>query len=253
MEAVVALVALVAMEIVLGIDNIVFLAILTGRLPEHQQPTARRIGLALALVMRLGLLFAISWVLSLTQPLFHIPSIDFLAVWMTDEVREVSMRDLILLAGGLFLIWKSVYEIHHKLEGPDEAKRMAGAATFWGVIVQVVVLDIVFSLDSVITAVGMVDPDKLWIMVVAIVAAVVVMLIFAEPVSRFVSRHATLKVLALSFLILIGVMLVAEGIGTHMHKGYIYFAMAFALAVELINLRVRSVADRSAASAPKTN
>ncbi len=250
MQAVVALVALVAMEIVLGIDNIVFLAILTGRLPEHQQPSARRLGLGAALVMRIALLLAISWVLSLTEPLFHLPRIEYLAAWMTDQVREVSLRDLILLAGGLFLIWKSVYEIHHKMEDSAPGRGTAATPSFIGVLVQVALLDVVFSLDSVITAVGMVDADKLWIMVVAIVVAVGVMLIFAEPVSRFVSRHATIKVLALSFLILIGVMLVAEGVGTHISKGYIYFAMAFALAVELINLRVRSVQSRRAETTP---
>jgi predicted tellurium resistance membrane protein TerC len=257
MDIVIALVALTAMEIVLGIDNIVFIAILAGRLPMEQRAKARTIGLAVALITRIGLLLCIRWILGLTHPIFHLS--DFLPdTWFSPEmlpgatadvaaasdkhphleINAVSWRDLILLAGGLFLIGKSVLEIHHKIEG-DEHQRAARAAGFAGVIVQIAILDIVFSLDSVITAVGMVTPDKLWVMVTAIIVAVGVMLVFSGSVSAFIERHPTLKVLALSFLILIGVLLVAEGIGTHINKGYIYFAMAFSLVVEVINMKVR--------------
>jgi predicted tellurium resistance membrane protein TerC len=257
MDIVIALVALTAMEIVLGIDNIVFIAILAGRLPIEQRARARTIGLAVALITRIGLLLCIRWILGLTHPIFHLS--DFLPdAWFSPEIlpgatavgatgaekhphleiNAVSWRDLILLAGGLFLIGKSVLEIHHKIEG-DEHQRAARAAGFAGVIVQIAILDIVFSLDSVITAVGMVTPDKLWVMITAIIVAVGVMLVFSGSVSAFIERHPTLKVLALSFLILIGVLLVAEAIGTHINKGYIYFAMAFSLVVEMINMKVR--------------
>ncbi|ABS24272.1 TerC family protein [Anaeromyxobacter sp. Fw109-5] len=222
----ISLATLAAMEIVLGIDNVVFLTILAGRLPQEQQPKARRLGLGFALATRLGLLFAISWVMGLTRELFSVAGQGF------------SGRDLILLAGGLFLIGKATFEIHDKLEvehGPEEAKK--GGASFWGVIVQIGILDIVFSLDSVITAVGM--ARHLSVMVTAMVLAVGVMLVFAGPIGGFVERHPTMKMLALSFLILIGVMLVAEGFGRHVEKGYIYFAMAFSLAVELLNMRIR--------------
>ncbi|MBL8850696.1 MAG: TerC family protein [Planctomycetaceae bacterium] len=263
MDIVFALVALTAMEIVLGIDNIVFIAILAGRLPPAQQPRARSIGLSVALLTRIGLLFSISWVLGLTSPLFHLS--DFLpAGWFNPKVLEaaaqagahgeasagiehgiavngISVRDLILLAGGLFLIGKSVIEIHHKIEGQVE-QRTAKAASFGGVIFQIALLDMVFSLDSVITAVGMVSRDKIWVMVVAIILSMLVMLAFAGRVSGFIERHPTLKVLALSFLILIGVLLVAEGIGTHFNKGYIYFAMAFSLVVEMLNMKIRGPA-----------
>ncbi|GAO01594.1 TerC family protein [Anaeromyxobacter sp. PSR-1] len=222
----ISLVTLSAMEIVLGIDNVVFLTILAGRLPQEQQGKARKLGLAFALLTRLGLLFAISWVMGLTRPLFEVLG------------REISGRDLILLGGGLFLIAKATHEIHDKLEVEHaEARKAGGGAAFWAVIVQIALLDIVFSLDSVITAVGM--AKHLPVMVAAMVLAVGVMLIFADAIGGFVERHPTIKMLALSFLILIGVMLVAEGLGRHIEKGYVYFAMAFSLGVELLNMRVR--------------
>lgn len=264
MDVAIALVALTAMEIVLGIDNIVFIAILAGRLPKEQQAKARNIGLGVALVSRIVLLFSISWVLGLTDPIFHLS--DFLpAGWFNADVlaaavnggpvdpeasarlndgiaiNAISFRDLILLAGGLFLLGKSVIEIHHKIEGHAD-QRTAKAATFGGVIFQIAMLDVVFSLDSVITAIGMVPRDRIWIMVIAIVLSMIVMLVFAGRVSAFIERHPTLKILALSFLILIGVLLVAEGIGTHFNKGYIYFAMAFSLVVEMLNLKIRAPA-----------
>ncbi|ACG71298.1 Integral membrane protein TerC [Anaeromyxobacter sp. K] len=222
----ISLVTLSAMEIVLGIDNVVFLTILAGRLPQEQQGRARKLGLSFALLTRLGLLFAISWVMGLTRPLFSVLG------------REVSGRDLILLGGGLFLIAKATHEIHDKLEVEHAEERKAGGgAAFWAVIVQIALLDIVFSLDSVITAVGM--AKHLPVMVAAMVLAVGVMLVFADAIGGFVERHPTIKMLALSFLILIGVMLVAEGLGKHIEKGYVYFAMAFSLGVELLNMRVR--------------
>ncbi len=224
-ETWVSLATLTAMEVVLGIDNVVFLTILTGRLPAAQQPSARRLGLALALVTRLGLLFAISWVMGLTAPLF------------TALGRSVSGRDLILLCGGLFLMAKATTEIHEKLETTGHAPAAGGRGGYWLVIAQVALLDIIFSLDSVITAVGM--AQHLPVMVAAMLVAVGVMLVFAGAVGEFVERHPTMKMLALSFLILIGVMLVAEGLGKHIDKGYIYFAMAFSLLVELLNLRLR--------------
>jgi predicted tellurium resistance membrane protein TerC len=244
-EAIVALLTLTALEIVLGIDNIVFIAILAGKLPAHQQARARTIGLALAMGMRILLLLSISWIMGLTRPLFGMP-----AFWTgdTSDTFGVSGRDLILLLGGLFLIGKSTFEIHDKLEG-DEHERGAAAAvaSFGAVIVQILLLDLVFSLDSVITAVGMVqtNPDARWIgltvMIAAVVIAVGVMLVSAGPVAGFVERHPTMKMLALSFLLLIGVMLVVEGLHGHIPKGYIYFAMAFSLGVELMNMRLRKV------------
>jgi predicted tellurium resistance membrane protein TerC len=224
-ETWISLATLSAMEVVLGIDNVVFLTILTGRLPAAQQPSARRLGLALALVTRLGLLFAISWVMGLTSPLFEALG------------RPVSGRDLILLGGGLFLIGKATIEIHDKLETGGHAPAAGGRGGYWLVIAQVAVLDLIFSLDSVVTAVGM--ARHIPVMVAAMSVAVGVMMVFAEAVGRFVERHPTMKMLALSFLILIGVMLVAEGLGRHIDKGYIYFAMAFSLLVELLNLRLR--------------
>jgi predicted tellurium resistance membrane protein TerC len=227
-DALAAFVALTAMELVLGIDNIVFIAILAGRLPARQQPNARRIGLALALLTRLGLLFSITWIMGLTRPLVLVPVFE----------HEFSGRDIILLLGGLFLIFKATWEIYDKVEGdPHDPSAKGGRRGFVAVIVQIMLLDVVFSLDSVITAVGMVD--EIWIMVVAMVVAVGVMLVAMEPVSRFVDRHPSLKLLALAFLVLIGVMLVAEGMGQHVPKGYIYFAMAFSLLIELLNMRYR--------------
>jgi predicted tellurium resistance membrane protein TerC len=252
MEYLIALVALTAMEIVLGIDNIVFIAILVGRLPAAQRGQARRLGLAAALVTRILLLLTISWVLTLTTPLFALSQLGLPAQWFAEAVDQVSAKDLILLVGGLFLIWKSVHEIHHKLEAPEEHQAAVRSVSFAGVLVQIAVLDVIFSLDSVITAVGMVRTDQpekrfygLAVMIAAIVLAVVVMLIFSGKVSDFVERHPTLKMLALAFLILIGVMLVAEGVGTHVDKKYIYFAMAFSLVVEMLNLRLHAAKSRS--------
>jgi predicted tellurium resistance membrane protein TerC len=226
-ETWIALGTLTVMEVVLGIDNVVFLTIVAGRLPAAQQPAARRVGLAVALATRLALLFTISWVMGLTRPLLAVLG------------RGVSARDLILLVGGLFLIGKATFEIHDKLEVQhhDELAGAGRRGAFWAVIAQIAVIDIVFSLDSVITAVGM--ARHLAVMVAAMLIAAGVMLAFAGTIGRFVERHPTLKVLALSFLILIGVMLVAEGAGKHIEKGYIYFAMAFSLGVELLNMRMR--------------
>jgi predicted tellurium resistance membrane protein TerC len=225
-DGLIALLTLTALEVVLGVDNVVFIAILTGRLPAGQQPTARRLGLGLALVIRIGLLFAITWIMSLTRPLFAVLG------------QEVSGRDLILLGGGLFLIFKATWEIYDKLEVQHTEKGTSrGRAAFAAVLVQILLLDIVFSLDSVITAVGM--AQDVAIMVVAMVIAMVVMLVSMGAVSGFVERHPSVKILALSFLLLIGVLLVAEGFGRHVPKGYIYFAMAFSLLVELLNLRYR--------------
>ncbi len=242
---VIPLLTLSAMEIVLGIDNVIFIAILVSRLPPHQQPLGRRLGLGLALVTRLLLLLTISWIIGLTQPVFSLADLRISTAWVT---HTFSWRDLILLAGGLFLIGKSTFEIHHKLEGEEEGHAAGGAGRFGFVVFQIALLDIVFSLDSVITAVGMVmgeskeGPawDKLWIMIAAIVISMIVMLFFAGAISRFVQRHPTLKILALSFLILIGVMLVADGVGRHIPRGYIYFAMGFSVLVEMLNLRVRA-------------
>jgi predicted tellurium resistance membrane protein TerC len=247
LDIVIPLVALTAMEIVLGIDNIVFIAILAGRLPEEQRARARFIGLALALGARILLLFSLSWILGLTNPIFELNSLGLPESLLPTDVNEVSVRDLILIVGGLFLIGKSVHEIHVKFEG-DQHNQQSGQVSFGSVLAQIAVLDVIFSLDSVITAVGMVERDKIWIMVTAIILAVVVMMIFAGKVSRFVDRHPTVKMLALSFLILIGVMLVAEGVGTHINKGYIYFAMAFSLVVEMLNMKIR--AKRHPAPAP---
>jgi predicted tellurium resistance membrane protein TerC len=223
-----ALATLTALEIVLGVDNIIFISILCGRLPEHQRAKARNIGLMFAMLTRIGLLFTLTWLMSLTAPLFAL------------FAHELSGRDLILIGGGLFLLWKSVHEIHNSLEGPMDGNEgsvaVAATATFGAVIAQIAVIDIVFSLDSVITAVGMVD--ELSIMVVAIVIAVGVMLFAAGPIGAFVDRHPTIKMLALSFLMLVGVALIGEGWEMHIPKGYIYFAMAFAVVVEMLNLRM---------------
>lgn len=223
--ALLALVTLSAMEIVLGIDNIVFISIIVEKLEPSKQALARRVGLLLAMGMRIGLLLSISWIMSLQNDLFSIAG------------RGFSGRDLILLVGGLFLVAKATFEIHERIEGPDHeaAAHRKAAASFATVIAQILVLDIVFSLDSVITAVGM--ARDLWIMIVAVVIAVGVMLIFAGRIAGFIHRHPTLKMLALAFLILIGVMLLVEGLGGHVNKGYIYFAMAFSLGVEMLNLR----------------
>lgn len=223
-ESIIALATLTILEIVLGVDNVIFISILSSKLPPEQQKRARRVGLMAAMVMRLALLAAIVWIARLTTPLFE--------VWG----RGFSGRDVILLSGGLFLLAKATYEIHEKLEGPAHGPARA-AASFASVIGQVMLLDIVFSLDSVITAVGM--ANELWVMMTAVVLAVLVMLLAAESISAVVETHPTLKILALSFLLLIGVSLVADGLGQHISKGYIYFAMGFSVMVEMINLRVR--------------
>jgi predicted tellurium resistance membrane protein TerC len=219
-----ALAALTILEIVLGIDNIVFISILSGKLPEAQRAKARQIGLALALILRILLLLSISWVMGLTTPLFGLMG------------KEFSGRDLILLGGGLFLIYKAVIEIHHKLEGADQT-RDAKAVTFGAVIGQILLIDIIFSLDSVITAVGM--AKELTVMVLAVLISVGFMLAFAGKVSRFVEEHPTVKMLALAFLILIGVNLMAEGFHFHIEKGFTYFAMAFSVVVEMLNIKMR--------------
>jgi predicted tellurium resistance membrane protein TerC len=227
-ENLISLLSLSAMEIVLGIDNIIFIAILSQKLPDaHQQKKARRLGLALALLMRLGLLFTVSTIMKLTRPLFEILG------------QGLSGRDLVLILGGLFLIGKSATEIYEKVEGDPEEHQGPGGkrASFTNIIIQILLLDMVFSLDSVVTAVGMVP--HLWIMVVAMIIAVGVMLVFADPISNFVMRHPSMKILALSFLLLIGVLLVAEGFGQHISKGYVYFAMAFSVFIEVLNMRFR--------------
>ena len=242
------LLTLTVMEIVLGVDNVIFLAIVAGKLPKEQQPRARRIGLLAALGTRILLLLSLSFLLGLTAPVFTLPE---LGVLHDMEAREVSWRDIILLAGGLFLIGKSVFEMHDRLEAAKPAATddpPPKAASFAKVIVMIAVIDIVFSLDSVITAVGMVD--KVWVMITAMVLAMMVMFAFAGPIARFVDDHPTVKVLALSFLILIGVMLVAEGLGQHMNKGYIYFAMAFGVGVEVVNMRLRRAGGHAPATTP---
>jgi len=224
-EAWIALATLTALEIVLGIDNIIFISILASKLPEAQQAKARRVGLLAALVTRILLLFSLSWVVQLTAPLFTVVG------------QSVSGRDLILILGGLFLLAKATHEIHERLEGEEGHASAAARVSFAAVIVQIMLLDIVFSLDSVITAVGMVD--ELAVMVTAVVISVGIMLLAAGGISGFVDRHPTIKMLALAFLLLIGVTLVAEGLHHHIPKGYIYFAMAFSVAVEMLNIRVR--------------
>ncbi|HEY2291948.1 MAG TPA: TerC family protein [Thermoanaerobaculia bacterium] len=222
-----ALVTLTVLEIVLGIDNIIFISILVGKLPERQQPRARRLGLFLAMFLRVGLLASLAWMAKLTAPLFTVLR------------QEISGRDLILIVGGLFLIFKATREIHGRLEGEEGEAGARVAARFSAVIVQILLLDIVFSLDSVITAVGM--ANHLAVMITAVVLAVGVMMWAAAPISDFVTRHPTIKMLALSFLLMIGVSLIAEGLGVHIPKGYIYFAMAFSVLVEMLNLRESKV------------
>lgn len=231
-ESIIALVTLILLEVVLGLDNVIFISILSSRLPQHQQKKARRIGLILAMFIRLALLTVIAWILRLTNDLFTIP-------WFTepDYKMGISGKDLILVLGGLFLIYKSATEIYHKMEGDegDQEKNMK-AVSFSGVIVQILLLDIVFSVDSIITAVGMVK--ELWVMYTAVVVTVAIMLFAAEPISKFVNKHPAFKMLALSFLLLIGVSLIAEGFEVHIPKGYIYFSMAFALFVDVLQLKL---------------
>ncbi len=232
----IALATLAALEIVLGIDNIVFLSILVGRLPPEQRNRARLLGLGLAMAMRIALLLSIAWIMGLTEPMFVVAG------------REVSGRDLILVGGGLFLLWKSVQEIHASMEGPHDMHGTDRAVgSFGAVLVQIAVLDLVFSLDSVITAVGMVDDVR--IMIVAVVLAVLVMMVASRPIGEFVDRHPTIKMLALSFLVMVGLVLIAEGFHTHIPKGYVYFAMAFSVAVEMLNLRARAKSQREKAAA----
>jgi predicted tellurium resistance membrane protein TerC len=224
-QAWIAFLTLTALELVLGIDNIVFISILVDRLPPERREFTRRIGLALAMVMRIGLLFTLAWMVSMTAPLF--------TVWR----EAISGRDLILIVGGLFLIWKATGEIHGLVEGEEHGQERKAASTFAGVLAQIAIIDLVFSLDSIITAVGMVDDIE--VMVAAVIASVALMMVAAGPIGRFVSRHPTVKTLALSFLIMVGMALVADGLDFHVPKGYIYFAMAFSIGVEMLNLRMR--------------
>ncbi|MDW5443652.1 TerC family protein [Polaromonas sp. SM01] len=224
-QAWIAFGTLTALELVLGIDNIVFISILVDKLPKEKQALARRLGLFMAMFMRIGLLLVLSWIIGLVAPLFTVLN------------QEISGRDLILIAGGLFLIWKSTGEIHQSLEGEEGHASSAVKATFTAVILQIMVVDMVFSLDSIITAVGMVD--SLPVMIAAVIASVAMMMLFAGAIGRFVSEHPTIKMLALSFLVVVGVVLIAEGFDHHVPKGYIYFAMAFSIGVEMLNIRLR--------------
>ena len=227
-EAWIALGTLTALEIVLGIDNIIFISILVGRLPEHQREIGRRVGISLAMLTRLALLFSIAWVMGLKE------------TWFSVLGQDISGRDVILITGGLFLLFKSTHEIHNSLEGVEEETTVPKVAGLASVLVQIAILDIVFSLDSVITAVGLVDYVS--IMAIAIIIAVVIMLMAAKSIGDFVDRHPTIKMLALSFLILVGVTLIVEGFDVHVPKGYIYFAMAFSISVEMLNIRMRKKA-----------
>ena len=226
----IAFVTLTGLELVLGIDNIVFISILVDKLPKESQERARKIGLFFAMFMRIGLLFLLAWMVGLTAPLFSVAQYD------------ISGRDLILISGGLFLLWKSTKEVHQLLEGESGEASVAVKATFSAVIVQIIIIDIVFSLDSIITAVGMVD--QIEVMIAAVVASVGLMMLFAASIGRFVSSHPTIKMLALAFLLVIGVVLIADGFDYHVPKGYVYFAMAFSLGVEILNIRLRKRAVR---------
>jgi predicted tellurium resistance membrane protein TerC len=235
-EAWIAFATLTALELVLGIDNIIFISILVDKLPKAQQELARKLGLFMAMFMRIGLLLVLAWIVGLVAPLFTVLG------------QEISGRDLILILGGLFLIWKSTSEIHQSLEGEEEHGSSAVKATFTAVILQIMVVDLVFSLDSIITAVGMVDDVR--IMIAAVVGSVALMMVFAGPIGRFVSDHPTIKMLALAFLVVVGVVLVAEGFDNHVPKGYVYFAMAFSLGVEMINIRMRKAKAHKVALNP---
>jgi predicted tellurium resistance membrane protein TerC len=225
-----ALLALTTIEIVLGIDNVVFIALIVERLPEQKQRTARTLGLGLAMLARIALLFAISWVMLFTSPLFSVFG------------QEFSGKSIILIVGGLFLLWKATTEIHHTLEQrvvEEAALRSKGELGYWTAITQIVLIDIVFSLDSVITAIGL--AQRIWVMTTAIVISVVIMMLFAKLITEYIKKHPTLKMLALAFLLLVGVLLVADGFGKHLERGYVYFAMAFSLFVEVLNLRARNI------------
>ncbi|MEJ2004625.1 MAG: TerC family protein [Cyclobacteriaceae bacterium] len=225
----IALLTLTFLEIILGVDNIIFISIVSNKLPEHQQQRARTIGLALALLLRVGMLLAITWIIKFNDPLFEIFGMGF------------SIRDIILFAGGLFLLYKSTVEIHQKMEGSVKTEDPSKPVSLVGVITQIILLDIIFSFDSILTAVGL--TDKLILMIIAVTAAIIVMMIFAKSISKFIAQHPTLEILALSFLILIGFMLIVEGLHVHVPKGYIYFAVFFSLLVELINMRIRKSKD----------
>ncbi|MCB9033416.1 MAG: TerC family protein [Chitinophagales bacterium] len=232
---IVSLLTLTFLEIVLGIDNIIFISIVSNKLPEEQQPKARLIGLFLAMLFRIALLFTITWIIQLTNPLFHIPFIKE----HNGEPIGLSVKDLILLFGGLFLIAKSVSEINHKLEIEEETQTgvKKKATSFVSVIIQILLIDAIFSIDSILTAVGLVE--NVWIMIMAVIISITIMMIFASPVSKFINRNPSLQILALSFLVVIGVLLIAEAFHQHINKGYIYTAMAFGLSVELLNMRLR--------------
>ena len=231
-EGLLALVTLTFLEIVLGVDNVIFISILSGKLPASQQKNARRTGLLAAMLMRIGLLISIAWIVRLTQPLFTILS------------NDISGRDLILIVGGLFLVWKSTKEVHQLTEGEEGHASGKIKASFSAIIVQIIIIDMVFSLDSIITAVGMVD--EVSVMIAAVIASVGLMMLFAKAIGDFVSAHPSIKMLALSFLVVVGVVLIAEGFDHHVPKGYIYFGMAFALAVEMLNIRMRKRSSRPA-------
>lgn len=224
-QAWIALATLTLLELVLGIDNIIFISILVDKLPKERREFARRLGLFMAMFMRIGLLLVLAWIVGLVEPLFTVMG------------KGISGRDLILILGGLFLVWKSTTEIHESLEGEEGQVSSAVKATFTAVILQIMVIDLVFSLDSIITAVGMVDDVR--VMIAAVVLSVGLMMVFAGPIGRFVSDHPTIKMLALSFLVVVGIVLIAEGFGQHVPKGYVYFGMAFSLAVEMLNIRLR--------------
>lgn len=240
-ETLIAFLTLVILELVLGVDNVIFISILAGKLPKQDQQRARTTGIALAVITRILLLLSLSWIISLEEPFFYMP-------WFGGEALGISGRDLILLAGGLFLLGKSTYEIHEKLEGHTGQKSAAVASTFTSVIIQIMLLDIVFSLDSVITAVGMVDHIE--IMIIAVLVSATVMIFTAGPIGEFVENHPTIKILALSFLLLIGFTLVVEGLHQHIPKGYIYFAMGFSVMVEMINLQIRGKSEPVALHTP---
>jgi predicted tellurium resistance membrane protein TerC len=243
-EALIALIALSAMEIVLGIDNLVFLSVISARLPREQQKSARLVGLMLAMGMRIVLLAFIFVILKLNKPFLYLDqvlTIPSLQAWLqkNEGINGISVKDLILIFGGLFLLWKSVKEIHHLIDGQHEHLTAMAPPSYASVLLQVMLLDLVFSLDSVITAVGM--ADQLWVMITAVILSVILMMLFANSVAVFVERNPTVKMLAVSFLVMIGAMLVADGCGTHVSKGYVYFAMAFSLGVEILNLRARHI------------